>query len=87
MESNALHHFALLSHYFLNVSRTWLFVLIQEVIFIANVKALSHKKNVINKPQVVGKVNSPLYCRTQKKKVQHSSALKKNEAQLLGYLK
>ncbi len=28
-----------------------------------------------------------MYCRTQKKKVQHSSAIKKNEAQLLVYLK
>ncbi len=46
-------------------------------------------KSVMNKPQAEGKVNSRLYCRTQKKKVQHSSAIKKqnNEAQLLVYLK
>ncbi len=34
-------------------------------------------KSVKNKPQVEGKVNSRLYSRTQKKKVQHSSAIKK----------
>ncbi len=43
----------------------------------------------MNKPQAEGNVNSRLYSRTQKKKVQHSSAIKKqnNEAQLLVYLK
>ncbi len=43
----------------------------------------------MNKPQAEGKVNSRLYSRTQKKKVQHSSAIKKknNEAQLLVHLK
>ncbi len=42
----------------------------------------------MNKPQAEGRVNSCLYSRTQKKKVQHSSAIKKkNEAQLLVYLK
>ncbi len=59
MESNALH-------YFLNMSRACLF-LIQEVIYIANVKALSHQ-SVMNKPQAEGKVNSRLYSRTQEKK-------------------
>ncbi len=46
-------------------------------------------KHVMNKAQVEGKVNSRLYSRTQKKKVQHSSVIKKqnNEAQLLVYLK
>ncbi len=46
-------------------------------------------KSVMNKPQAEGKVNSRLYSRTQKKKVQHSSAIKKknNDAQLLVYLK
>ncbi len=43
----------------------------------------------MNKPQAEGKVNSRLYSRTQEKKFQHSSAIKKqnNEAQLLVYLK
>ncbi len=42
----------------------------------------------MNKPQAEVKVNSRLYSRTQKKKVQHSSAIKKNnELQLLDYLK
>ncbi len=43
----------------------------------------------MNKPQAEGRVNSRLYSRTQKKKVQHSSAIKNknNETQLLVYLK
>ncbi len=44
-------------------------------------------KSVMNKPQAEGKVNSRLYSRTQEKKVQHSSAIKNNEAQLLVYIK
>ncbi len=34
--------------------------------------------NEMIKPQAEGKVNSRLYSRTQKKKVQHSSAIKNN---------
>ncbi len=41
----------------------------------------------MNKPQAEGRVNSRLYSRTQEKKVQHSSAIKNSEAQLLVYLK
>ncbi len=42
----------------------------------------------MNKPQAEERVNSRLYRRTQKKKIQHSSAIKKNnEALLLAYLK
>ncbi len=37
----------------------------------------------MNKPQAEGKVNSRLYSRTQKKKVQHSSAIKKNNNEQL----
>ncbi len=44
-------------------------------------------KRVMNKPQAEGKVKSRLYSRTQEKKVQHSSAMKNNEGQLLVYLK
>ncbi len=44
-------------------------------------------KSEMNKPQPEGKVNSRLLNRTQEKKVQHSSAIKNNEAQLLVYLK
>ncbi len=42
----------------------------------------------MNKAQAEGKVNSRLYSRTQENKIQHSSAIKKqnNEAQLLFYL-
>ncbi len=46
-------------------------------------------KCVMNKPQAEGRVNSRLFSRTQKKKVQHSSAIKtkNNKAQLLVFLK
>ncbi len=46
-------------------------------------------KSLMNKPQAEGRVNSRLYRSTQKKKVQHSSAIKKqnNEAQFFVYLK
>ncbi len=46
-------------------------------------------KSVMNKPQAEGRVNSRLYSRTQEKKVQPSSAIKKlnKKAQLLVYLK
>ncbi len=47
--------------------------LIQEVIFIANVKAPSHQKSVMNKPQSEGRVNH--VCSAEE--VQHSSAMKK----------
>ncbi len=49
--------FALLLSYFLNMSRAWLLFLIQEVLFIAHIKALSHQKSVMNKPQAKGKIN------------------------------
>ncbi len=43
--------------------------------------------NEMIKPQAEGKVNSHLYSRTQKKKVQHSSTIKKTTTkQLLVYL-
>ncbi len=48
------------------------------VLFIANVKSFLTKK-CNGKPQAEGKVNSRLYSRTQKKKVQHSSAIKKKQ--------
>ncbi len=42
----------------------------------------------MNKPQTEGKFYSRLYSRTNKKNIQHSSAIKNNsEAQLLVYLK
>ncbi len=58
--------------------------LIQEVLFIANIKALSHQKvynlNEIIKPQAEGKVNSRLYSRTQKKLTLFSNKNNNNEA-------
>ncbi len=76
MESNALR-----SRYFritfLNMSRAWLFVF-NIISYIYNkCKSPFTPKSVI-KPQVEGKVNSRLYSRTQEKKVQHSSTIKKN---------
>ncbi len=84
MESNALHYFcvtfALLFKYEQGLI---VFFLIQEVLFIANIKAFHTKKSVMNKPQAEGRVNH--VCTEE---VQHSSAIKKNnEAQLLVYLK
>ncbi len=52
------------------MSRAWLFVFNTRS-YIANVKP----KSVINKPQAEGRVNH--VCRTQEKKVQQSSAIKK----------
>ncbi len=47
-------------------------------------------KSVMNKPQAEGRVNSCLYSRTQKKKVQHykkyHNKKQNNEAQLLVYI-
>ncbi len=40
-------------------------------------------KSEMNKPQAEGKVNSRLYSRMQKKKVQHSSAIKKQRSTIV----
>ncbi len=45
MESNALRYFCVTFVLLLNMSKAWLFVLIQEVIFIANIKAFHSKKS------------------------------------------
>ncbi len=88
MESNALRYFC--------VNFVLLFKYEQGLIVCFNTSSIYSKykspftpKSVMNKPQTEGKVNSRLYTRTQKKKVQHSSAIKKqnNETQLLVYLK
>ncbi len=80
MESNALRYFCVT--FALNMSRACLF-LIQEVLFIANVKAFHTKKC----NETWRKSKSRLYSRTQEKKVQHSLLIQNNEAQLLVYLK
>ncbi len=80
--------FALISRYFLNMSRAWLFVFNTKSYVYSKCKSIATTKSVMNKPHAEGKVNSRLYSRTQKKKVQHSSAIEKNnKAQLLVYLK
>ncbi len=79
--------FALLSRYFLNMFKL-LFIFNTRSYFNSKCKSPFTPKSVMNKPQAEGKVNSHLYSRTQKKKVQPSSAIKKNnEAQMLVYLK
>ncbi len=87
MESNAYITFALLSRYFLNMSRVWLFVFNTRSSIYSKCKSPFTPKSVMNKPHAEGNVNSRLYSRTQEK-IQHSSVIKKNyEAQLLVYLK
>ncbi len=67
--------FTLLSSYFLNMSRAWLFVCNTRSSIESKCKSPFTPKSVINKPQAKGKVNSLLYSRTQEKKFQHSSAI------------
>ncbi len=70
--------FALLSHYFFNMSRAWLFVFNTRSSIYSKCKSPFTPKSVMNPfTQAEGKVNSHLYSRMQKKKVQHSSAIKK----------
>ncbi len=77
MESNALRYFWLL---FQSGQGCLLVFNIKKFCFLANVKALSHQK--WNKYALGWREsNSRLYNRTQKKKVQHTSAIKK-EAQI-----
>ncbi len=64
--------FALLSRYFLNM-----FVFNTRSSIYSKCKNPFTPKSVMNKPQSEGRVNSRLYSRTQKKKVQHSSEIKK----------
>ncbi len=69
--------FALLLRYFLNMSRAWLFVFNIRSSNYNKCKSPFTPKSVMNKRQAEGRVNSRLYRRTQEKKVQHSSAIKK----------
>ncbi len=72
--------FALLSRYFLIMSRAWLFVFNTRSSIYSKCKSPFTPKSVMNKPQAEGKVNSRLYSRTQKKKEKkHSSAIKKKQ--------
>ncbi len=70
--------FALLSCYFLNMNRASLFVFNTSYIY-SKCNSPFTPKSVMTKPQAEGKVNSRLYSRTQKNKVQHSSAIKKKQ--------
>ncbi len=89
MESNALHYFSVTYLLLFNMSRAWLFVFNTRSSVYSKCKSPSHQKSVMNKPQAEGRVNSRLYSRMQEKKVQHSSAIKKqnDKAQLLVYRK
>ncbi len=73
--------FALFSRYFLNMSRAWLFVFNTISSIYSKCKSPFTPKSVMNKPQTEGRVNH--VCT----EVQHTSAIKNNEAQLFVYLK
>ncbi len=85
MESNILRYFC--------VTFAFLFKYEQDLIVFNTISYIYSKckspftPKSIMKPQAEGRVNSRLYSRTQEKMVQHSSAIKNNEAQLLVYLK
>ncbi len=87
MESNALHYFTFGLLFKYEQGLIVFFLYTRSSIY-SKCKSPFTPKSVMNKPQAEGKVNSLLYRRTQEK-VQHSSAIKKqnNEAQLLVYLK
>ncbi len=86
MESNALRHFSVTFVLLFKYEQGLIIFNIRSNIY-SKCKSPFTPKSVMNKPQAQGKVNSRLYSRTQEKKVQHSSAKKNNEAQLLVYLK
>ena len=87
MESNVLHYFCVTFTLLFKYEQGLIVFNIRSSIY-SKCKSPFTPKSVMNKPQAEGKVNSHLYSRTQEKKVQHSSAIKKNnEAQLLVYLK
>ena len=88
MESNVLHYFCVTFTLLFKYEQGLIVFNIRSSIY-SKCKSPFTPKSVMNKPQAEGKVNSRLYSRTQEKKVQHSSAIKKqnNEAQLLVYLK
>ncbi len=73
MESNV----TLLLRYFLNLDRACLFVIMKKLYFWQILKPF-HTKSEMNKPQPKGKVIVCLYSRMQKKKFQHTSAIKKD---------
>ncbi len=65
----------------LKVDRSCLFGLKQKKLSFWQMQKPFHTKSEMNTPQAEEKVNSRLYSRTQKKKVQYTSAIKK-EAQM-----
>ncbi len=79
--------FALLSRYFLNMSRVLLFVFNTISSIYSKCKSLSHKKSVMNKPQAEGRVNHVCTAKRRKEGSTLFSNKKNNEAQLLVYLK
>ncbi len=77
--------FALLSRYFLNMSRAWLFVFSIRSSVYSKCRSPFTPTSVMNKPQTEGRVNH--VCSRTQEKIQHSSAIKNHESQLLVYLK
>ncbi len=71
--------FALLSRYFLNMSRAWLFIFNIRSSIYSKCKSPFTPKSVMNKPQAEGRVNSRLYSRN----AGEDSTLFSNQAQLL----
>ncbi len=75
MESNALRYFCVTLRTFKYEQGLIVFNTISSNY--SKCKSPFTPKSVMNKPQAEGKVNSRLKSRTQEKKVQHSSAIKK----------
>ncbi len=78
--------FALLSRYFLNMSRAWLFIFNRRSSIYSKCKSSFTPKSVMNKPQTEERVNH--ICTAECRKRRFNTLQKKNnEAQLLVYLK
>ncbi len=79
--------FALLSRYFLNMSRAWLFVFNTISYIYSKCKSPFTPKSVLNKPQAEERVNHICSVEQRKKGSTLFSNKQNNEAQLLVYLK
>ncbi len=79
--------FALLSRYFLNMSRACLFVFNTRSSIYSKYKSPFTPKSVMNKPQAEGRVNHVCTVERRRRSSTLFSNKKNNEAQLLVYLK
>ncbi len=80
--------FAILSHYFLNMNRAWLFVFNIRSYIYSKCKSSFTPKSVMNKPQTEGRVNHvcTVECRRRSSTLFSNKKKLNNEAQLLVYL-